>query len=132
MSAVISGESAARLRGIGDFRATRSEFTTPTRRQTQRPDVHYRTRVLPEQDVTIRDGLPVTTRKRTIADLVEDRQDLSLIGDALRDAAGQSRLDSDRLAELLSPLAERSGHKKGDGGALLNELLRVAGMNFDH
>ncbi|MBK7822787.1 MAG: type IV toxin-antitoxin system AbiEi family antitoxin domain-containing protein [Tessaracoccus sp.] len=132
MSAVISGESAARLHGIGDFRATRSEFTTPTRRQTQRPDVHYRTRVLPEQDVTIRDGLPVTTRERTIADLVEDRQDLSLIGDALRDAAGQSRLDSDRLAELLSPLAERNGHKKGDGGALLNELLRVAGIDFDH
>jgi hypothetical protein len=128
-SAVVSGESAGRLHGIGDLRAMKSEFTTPTRKQTQRADVRYRTRVLPEQDVTVREGLPSTTRERTIADLVEDRNDLSIVGNALRDAAGQSRLDVDRLAELLSPLAERNGHRKGDGDALLEELMRVAGIN---
>lgn len=130
-SAVVSGESASRLHGIGDLRAMRHEFTTPRRRQTQRPDVRYRTRELPEQDVTICDGLPATTRERTIADLVEDRQDLSIVGDALRDAAGQSRLNAERLAELLGPLAERNGHKRGDGDALLSELLRLAGLDLD-
>jgi predicted transcriptional regulator of viral defense system len=128
-SAVVSGESAARLHGIGDLRAMRSEFTTPARKQTQRADVRYRTRVLPEQDVTVREGLPTTTRERTIADLVEDRNDLSIVGNALRDAARQSQLDVDRLTELLSPLAERNGHRKGDGDALLEELLRVAGID---
>lgn len=130
-SAVVSGESASRLHGIGDLRAMKSEFTTSARKQTQRSDIRYRTRVLPEQDITVRDGLPVTTRERTIADLVEYRQDLSIVGNVLRDAARQSRLDMDRLTELLSPLAERNGHRKGDGDALLEELLRIAGINLD-
>jgi hypothetical protein len=128
-AAVVSGESAARLHGIGDLRAMKSEFTTPNRKQTQRPDVRYRTRVLPDQDITVREGLPTTSRERTIADLVEDRNDLSIVGNALRDAATQSRLDVDRLAELLSPLAERNGQRKGDGDALLEELMRIAGIN---
>jgi hypothetical protein len=128
-TAVVSGESASRLHAIGDLRASRSEFTTPTRKQTQRTDVRYRTRSLPKQDVVVRDGLPVTTRERTIADLVEDRQDLSLVAGVLRDAAQQSRLGLDRLSELLSPLAERNGHRKGDGDALLEELLQIAGID---
>ncbi|GAA1759796.1 type IV toxin-antitoxin system AbiEi family antitoxin domain-containing protein [Agromyces humatus] len=128
-SAVVSGESAARLHGIGDLRAMKSEFTTPTRKQTQRADIRYRTRALPEQDVTVREGLPTTTRERTIADLVEDRNDLSIVGNALRDAAWQSRLDVDRLTELLCPLADRNGHRRGDGDALLEELMRVAGID---
>ncbi|MGK9147717.1 type IV toxin-antitoxin system AbiEi family antitoxin domain-containing protein [Plantibacter flavus] len=130
-AAVVSGESASRLHGIGDLRATRSEFTTPTRKQTQRPDVHYRTRSLPAQDVTVRDGLPTTTRERTLADLVEDRQDLSVVGDALRDAARQTDLDLERLSELLAPLAERNGHRKHDGDALLEELLQIAGLSME-
>lgn len=129
--AVVSGESATKLHGIGDLRAMRSEFTTPNRRQTQRSDVRYRSRLLPEQDVTVREGLPVTTRERTIADLVEDRHDLSIVGDALRDAARQSHLDMNRLTELLSPLAERNGHRKGDGDALLNALLEIAGIDLE-
>ena len=129
VSAVVSGESAARLHGIGDLRGMRSEFTTPARRQTQRADVRYRTRVLPDRDVTVREGLPVTTVERTIADLVEGRQDLSIVGGALRDAARQSRLDVDRLADLLSPLAARNGYRKGDGEAVLQDLLRAAGID---
>lgn len=130
-TAVVSGESAGRLHGIGEFRATKNEFTTPRRKQTQRPDTHYRTRTLARDDVTLRDGLPVTTVERTIADLVEDRQDLSLVGHALRDAARTSRLDLDRLTVLLSPLAERNGHRKGDGGALLDELREIAAIDTE-
>lgn len=125
-SAVVSGESAAKLHGIGDLRAMKSEFTSPTRRQTQRADIRYRTRSLPAEDVTVREGLPTTTRERTIADLVEDRNDFSIVGNALRDAARQSSLNVDRLTELLSPLAERNGYRKGDGNALLDELMHIA------
>jgi hypothetical protein len=130
-SAVISGESACTLHGIGDLRAMKSEFTTPTRRQTQRTDVRYRTRALPERDVALQDGLPVTTLERTIADLVEDRHDLSIVGHALHDAVWQARLDTDRLTELLNPLAERNGHRKGDGEALATQLLELAGVDLD-
>ena len=130
-NAIVSGESAARLHGIGDLRATRSELTTATRRQTKRTDIRYRTRHLPAEDVTVRGGLPVTTRERTIADLVEAREDLTNVSNALRDAVNQSELDIDRLTELLAPLAERSGYRKGDGAALLAELLRIAGIDRD-
>lgn len=126
---VVSGESAARLHGIGDLRATRSEFTSPTRRQSQRLDVRYRTRNLPREDITVRDGLPATTRERTIADLVEDRQDLSTVADALRDATRQSVLDTERLTELLAPLARRNGCAAGDGAALLEKLAQSAGID---
>ncbi|WNM25962.1 type IV toxin-antitoxin system AbiEi family antitoxin domain-containing protein [Demequina capsici] len=127
---VVSGESAAVLHDIGDFRAVRSEFTTPHRKQTQRPDVHYRTRTLTRDDITVREGLPVTTAERTIADLVEQRAQLDHVGDALRDATRKTKFDSARLVELLGPLAERNGHAKGDGNALLEELLEVAHIDL--
>ncbi len=130
-NAVVSGESAAKLHGIGDFRAAKSEFTTPNRKQTQRPDICYRTSVLDKQDVTVRDGLPVTTYERTIADLVKDRQDLSIVGNALRDAARQSHLDVERLTTLLSPLALRNGYRKGDGYALYQKLLQLGGVDIE-
>lgn len=130
-SVVVSGESAARVHGIGDLRALVSEFTTPMRKQTQRQDVHYRMRVLPDQDVIVRVGLPVTTPERTIVDLVENREDLSLVAAALRDADRQFHLDMSRLEDLLAPLAARNGHRKGDGGALLDELLQIAGIDLD-
>lgn len=128
--ATVSGESAAALHGIGNLRAIRFEFTTPVRKQTQRHDVRYRTRTLASDDVTIRDGLPVTTPERTIADLIEERVQLDHVANALRDAARTSHINSDRLTELLAPLAERNGHKKGDGDAILEQLLQTARIDL--
>ena len=126
---VVSGQTAAWLHDIGNLRSNRTELTTPVRRQTQRADLHYRRRDLPEEDVTIRDGLPVTTPERTIADLVEDRTDLSIVADAVRDASRKSELDLGLLADSLAPLAERNGHRKGEGVALLDQLLVIAGLD---
>lgn len=128
--ATVSGESAARLHGFGNLRAMRSEFTTPVRKQTQREDVRYRTRVLDGDDVTVREGLPVTTPERTIADLVEARVQLDHVGDVLRDAARTSRIDTNRLVALLAPLAERNGHRKGGGDALLQQLREAARIDL--
>jgi predicted transcriptional regulator of viral defense system len=125
---VVSGQSAAWLHDIGDLRSNRTELTSPRRRQTQRPDIHYRQRELSAQDVTIREGLPVTTPERTIADLVEDRTDLSVVANALRDAIRKHDLDLGRLETNLAPLAARNGHRKGDGAAMLDQLLAIAGM----
>jgi predicted transcriptional regulator of viral defense system len=81
---VVSGESAASLHGVGNLRGMRSGFTTAQRKQTQRPDVRYRTQVLASDDVTVREGLPVTTLERTIADLVGARTQLDHVGARLR------------------------------------------------
>ena len=126
---VVMGASAASLHGVGDLPADRHEFSAPVRRQTQRSGVSYRRRKLEPSDVTIAHGLPVTTIERTIADLVEDRIDLSLVGDALRDAAQSRRLETDRLAQLLAPLAARNNLRKDDGDALLRHLAALAGLD---
>ncbi len=125
---VVSGQTAAWLHDIGDLRSNRTELTSPRRRQTQRADVRYRQRNLSEKDVTIREGLPVTTPERTIADLVEDRTDLSIVANALRDASRKYELDLGALEADLAPLAARNGHRKGDGAAMLDQLLEIAGM----
>ena len=126
---VVAGESAADLHGIGDFRALRHEFVSPARRQSQRSAIRYRQRTLDHRDVTLVDGLPVMTMERTVADLVEEVGDLSLVADALRDASRKRDLDLDRLRSLLAPLAQRNGLKKGDGAALLDRLMEIAGID---
>ncbi len=128
--AVVMGESAALLHGVGDLPADRHELSTAVRRQSQRPEVSYRQRQLEPADVTITHGLPVTTIERTVTDLVEARTDLSLVADVLRDAAQTRRLDTNRLIELLGPLAARNGLRKGDGAALLDETPKVGVNGF--
>jgi len=128
---VIAGASAARLHGIGDLWADRHDFVSPVRRQSQRREIRYRQRALDPRDVTLIEGLPTMTIERTIADLVEDLAELSLVADALRDASHKRILDVDRLRDLLAPLAERNGFRKGDGAALRNRLMEIAGIDAD-
>lgn len=131
ISVVVSGESAAMLHGVGDLRAERHEFTVSVRRQTQRSDVRYRVRAVEHRDLTIVDGLPVTSVERTVADLVETRTDLSLVGGVVRDAVTKYSLDRGRLQDLLAPLASRNGVAAGDGAALLDRLLEIAGLGLE-
>ena len=128
---VIAGESATRLHKIGDFLASCHDFVSPTRRQSQRREIRYRQRALDSRDVALVEGMPTMTIERTLADLVEDLNDLSLVADGLRDASHKRVLDLDRLRNLLAPLAERNGFRKGDGAALLNRLIEIAGIDVD-
>lgn len=128
---VVAGESAARLHRIGDFRVLTNDFVSPARRQSQRAKIRFRQRVLDPHDVTVVEGLPVMTVERTIADLVEDRADLSLVADALRDASEMRILDLERLSQLLAPLAARNGLRKDDGRALLNRFQVDAGIDIE-
>jgi len=128
---IIAGESATRLHDIGDFWASRHDFVSPTRRQSQRQEIRFRQRTLDQLDITLVEGLPVMTRERTIVDLVEDLKDLSLVGDTLRDATWQTQLDLGRLEELLAPLAARNGFRPYDGAALLNRLMQIAGLDVE-
>jgi hypothetical protein len=126
---VVAGESAADLHGIGDFRALRHEFVSPTRRQSQRSAIRYRQRTLDPRDVTLVEGLPVMTMERTIEDLIEEVGDLSFVADALRDGSRKRDLDLERLRALLAPHAHRNALKKGDGAALLDRLMEIAGID---
>lgn len=128
---VVASASAALLHGVGDLWADRHEFVTPKRRQTQRAEIRYRQRQLEASDVTIVGGLPTMTLERTLADLLEDVGEMSLVADALGGAAKKRSLDLERLATLLSPLAERNGFKRNDGEGVLGHLLEMQGLDLD-
>lgn len=127
---IVAGTSAARLHGIGELWADRHDFVSPSRRQSQRKDLRFRVRTLAAKDITMVSCLPVMSIERTIADLLDDLGDLSVVADALRDATHAGSLDWQHLVQLLSPLAARVGFKPGDGYALLDYLAPVSGQNF--
>jgi predicted transcriptional regulator of viral defense system len=77
-SIVAAGKSAAALHEIGDWFPGASEFVAPTRRTTRIDGVRIRIRSLEAEDTVFVDGMPTMTVERTIADLVESREDLSL------------------------------------------------------
>jgi predicted transcriptional regulator of viral defense system len=122
--AVVSGPAAAYLHGLGQIVPEPYEFTVPARRKTRRDGIVLKSRRLAPADVTRREGLPVTTQERTVADLVEGWQDLSIVGGVVADATG---VDSGRMSELLAPFAARYGLRRGDGAGLWAELERLAG-----
>jgi hypothetical protein len=126
---VVSGNTAAHLYGFGDFQPEPYSFASTTRRQSQRPEIRYRHRAYQDEDVVIVHGLPVTTVERTIADLVRDREDLSLVADVLAAAVRASSVRLDVLASHLGPLAVRNGHPPEDGRALLDQLLEITGID---
>lgn len=126
-SVVAAGKTAASLHQIGDWFPSTTDFVTPTRRTTRLPDVRLRVRRLDHGDVMYLDGLPSMSVERTIADLVEAREDPSLIGDALHHAVQRGTfLRPRRLAELLEPLARRNG--EGSGVDLAERLMLAGGV----
>ena len=126
---VVSHASAARLHGLGDLPNTRVELTVPRRRTMRDPGVWLRRAELTEPDVTVLDGLPVTTPTRTVRDLLDQHIDASHIATIIRQAvvAGQAHLDE--LAEQIGPYARRHGVRAGDGAALLEHLLAQVGSS---
>jgi hypothetical protein len=122
---VVSGNTAAALHGIGDLLPTPYVFTSPARRQSQRPEIRFKRRLLAADQITLVAGIPTTGVEQTIADLVHDKEDLSLVGDLVGDALRSGTVQLDFLAVLLGPLAARNGFPKDDGLALLRKLLEL-------
>ena len=124
---VVAGESAAIAHGIGDWFPGVVDVMTPARRTTRLPDVRLRTRRLSPDEVVFLNGLPTLTVERTIADLLEQWVDQSLVVDALRQAAEQGKLLSPRrLAEFLEPIA--AAHGAASGGEFAAQLMQDAGL----
>lgn len=128
--AVVASAAAAMVHGIGDVYPAPYRMIVPARRQSALGTIAYSWRALDSQDVQVVGGLPVTTRERTLVDLLGDEGDVSVAADALRDALrGEDDLDETRLAELLAPLAERLGRAPGDGAGALAYLMAAADMD---
>jgi predicted transcriptional regulator of viral defense system len=123
---VVGGAAAASLHGIGDLPPAPVLLFSATRRRSRHDDVRYSTRPLSPEDVMVLDGLPVTTRERTIADLLDEPgSDLSTVADALRDAElSGADVDEAVLIDRLGSVAKRIGHR--DGAALYEHLRALS------
>jgi hypothetical protein len=109
----------------------RIAFTVPRRRTSRDTDLWFKIDdSLTEDDVTLVDGLPVTTVLRTVCDLLDQHIDASHIATIIREAveAGQLRLDI--LADHITPHARRYRVRPLNGTALLEHLLEQIGLTI--
>jgi hypothetical protein len=103
---VAAGVTAAVIHQAGDFFLDDLDFIVPARKGTRFPGVRLRIRHLTRAEVIPVNALPTLTIERAIADLVEQRLDLTLVANVVRDALRVGKLVSpDRLITYLDPLA---------------------------
>jgi hypothetical protein len=89
--------------------------------------VRLRRGTLTPAEITVVDGLPVTTVERTILDLLADHTDGGHVGDMIADAARRGVIDPDTLAAKSGAHAAKYGIRRRDGHALLTALLDQSG-----
>ncbi|MGI8824561.1 MAG: type IV toxin-antitoxin system AbiEi family antitoxin domain-containing protein [Chloroflexota bacterium] len=120
---IVSHRSAAAVYGLGHLPADHHEFTTPTRRQSRRPDVrlHMR-RIGPEEYIEL-GGLPVTRPSRIASDLLYEREEPEAVAQIVADAIRGAYDYPGTFADALAPHAAQFGLRRGDGLALLRWLL---------
>ena len=119
---IAMGATAAWLHGIGEVGPTPYEFCADERRQTQRPDLVLRKRKTDAADVTVVSGIPTTTPSRTVIDLIDYGEDLSLIANVLNDALARGLVtDEARLKKEIDSRAAKVGLSKDSN---LYELMR--------
>lgn len=124
---VVIGSSAAAVHQLGQLRVLDVELASPQRRQTRREGIRLLRRTFSDRDVDLVEGLPVTTVEATIAELVAQRMDLTLVSAVFVSAIDSVGVDRTYLAELLAPLARRNGLPEGDGQGLVKMLEQLAG-----
>lgn len=126
-TSVVSHASAAGLHRLGDLLDDQHEFTSARRKQTTRSGIVTHRGDLPANDVTIVEGLPVTTEERTIADLLAAGTDLEQVAQMIGQGVRRGVVDLGDLASHLDPLASRHGER--DGHSLVEYLLDVVGLS---
>jgi hypothetical protein len=130
-SGVVSHASACELHSLGDLPVDRVELTVPVRRTTRDEGVLLHRLALETGDVTVVDGLPVTTVERTIADLLRSRADGAHVGTVIADADLKGMLDIDRLAVRAAPFVRAYGlPATASGDDLLLALCEQAGRTL--
>lgn len=126
VAGVISHASAAAMHGIGDILEPQIEVTLPVRYRPRREDLRVHRAVLEPREVTVVEGLPVTTAARTVADLVRAGHDRDHVASVVADAL---RRDLTSLSDLRDAL---EGVEPGRSGSqVLSELMAVAGLDLE-
>ncbi|MFI7536810.1 type IV toxin-antitoxin system AbiEi family antitoxin domain-containing protein [Streptosporangium sp. NPDC049376] len=119
--AVLSHESACRLLGLGSVASPLMIFTSPETLEAPRAVKIHLARLTPEE-VTVVEGIPVTTAHRTVVDLVADWTDHGDLRRVLMDAVLKDLVDLRALHADLAPLAERHEFP-GDGARFVEYFI---------
>ena len=111
---VAMGAPAAWLHGLGEVGPSPYEFCMPSRKQTKRPGLVLRKRRLNPGDVTIVAGIPATKPARTVVDLIDCGEDLSLAASVLADVLDRGLVDDEgALREQIDARSSKCGLPKG-------------------
>lgn len=106
--AALSNFSAAALRGIRQSSRSRIDVTVPSSRRGQR-GIQFHRSVLQLDEVTIVNGIPVTTVARTLLDL-SGALDVGRLTDAINEAEIQRVFDLRAVEALLERYPRRTGN----------------------
>lgn len=118
---VAMGATSAWLQELGEIGPEPLEFCCGERKQTQREGIAVRKRLLDAADVVYVAGMPVTSPERTVLDLIDGGEDLSLVAGVLEDALARGLVAD---TEGLAGEVDRRGGKAGlPRGASLYGLL---------
>ncbi|MGO1025767.1 type IV toxin-antitoxin system AbiEi family antitoxin domain-containing protein [Streptomyces rubiginosohelvolus] len=130
-SGVVSHASACQLHGLGDIPAPKTEISVPRRRTTTESFVHLRTVQLEPDDITLVQGLPVTTARRTILDLLRTKADGGHLGGVIADAERLNLIEIQDLQEAAQPFARNYGlPAQAAGQELIERLVDQAGTHL--
>ncbi|MFJ8591629.1 substrate-binding domain-containing protein [Streptomyces sp. NPDC093598] len=122
-SGVVSHTSACAVHGLGGRPHDPVELTVSSRRTTRDETVVLHRARTDAEDITVVDGLPVTTVPRTVVDLLEDRADAARTGTFVAEAAARGLVRVDDLAPRVAAFAGAYGLPAEASGAELLEFL---------
>ena len=125
---VVGGATAAYALGFGDLFPYPCRMYAPSAIRSTLPDMSLAVRRVDERDVTYVFGFPVTRSERTILDLVLNREDPSLVADALADAARSLARPKYLDVSRLSTLFHESKGRWGAPAGVLDTLLAEASI----
>ncbi|MES5824634.1 substrate-binding domain-containing protein [Streptomyces sp. RG80] len=122
-SGVVSHASACAVHGLGGRPADPVELTVASRRTARDGTVVLHRAATAAEDITVVDGLPVTTMPRTVVDLLQARADAARTGAFVAEAAARGLVRVDDLAPRVAGFAGAYGLPEEASGAELLELL---------
>jgi predicted transcriptional regulator of viral defense system len=106
--AVVSHDSALELYGLSDLLPAEAHLTLPRTSSRRRSGIRMHTTRLESSDITVRDGLPVTTVARTITDVARSGGASELIAQAIHEALDRGLVVQEELEDQASRYGGRA------------------------